>query len=127
MLIRNYYSIDSVVKTETGAEFSVSLNPDCEVYRGHFPSRPICPGVCNINMLTECAEVVAGKCLGIKEIRRCRLSSLVVPDTKVKVVVALTEGAGEGEAVGSVYGLKGEIFEGETSCLTLDCTLAERR
>ncbi len=126
MLIKDYYSIDSVVKTEARAEFSVSLNPDCEVYRGHFPSRPICPGVCNINMLTECAEVVAGKRLEIKEIRRCRLSSLVVPGTKLRVVVALSEATGESGSAGSMYSLKGEIFEGETSCLTLDCNLVER-
>ncbi len=125
MLIRDYYSIDSVVKTEAGAEFSVSLNPDCEVYRGHFPSKPICPGVCNINMLAECAEEVAGKRFGIKEIRRCRLSSLVVPGKKLKVVIALSGLPAEAEAQ-PVYSLKGEIFEGETSCLTLDCSLVER-
>ncbi len=128
MLIKDYYSVNSMVKTEGGAEFSVSLNPDCGVYKGHFPSRPICPGVCNINMLTECAEVVAGKRFGIKEIRRCRLSSLVVPGKKLRVVVILSEGqASESEAEAqSVYSLKGEIFEGETSCMSLDCSLEER-
>ncbi len=125
MLIKDYYSVDSVVKTEAGTEFSVSLNPDCEVYKGHFPSKPICPGVCNINMLTECAEVVAGKRLEIKEIRRCRLSSLVVPDTRLRVVIALSEASTDDESP-KTYGLKGEIFEGETSCLTLDCSLVER-
>ncbi len=127
MLIKDYYSIDSMVKTETGTEFSVSLNPDCGIYEGHFPSRPICPGACNINMLTECAETVAGKRFEIKEIRRCRLSSLVVPGTKLRVVIALSGLPAEAETqTGPAYGLKGEIFEGETSCLTLDCSLVER-
>ncbi|MGN1248330.1 MAG: hypothetical protein ACI4UO_07050 [Paludibacteraceae bacterium] len=54
----NYYHILSSDITSEEGMFRVALNADCEVYQGHFPGEPVCPGVCNIQMIKECAEIV---------------------------------------------------------------------
>ncbi|MGM9809608.1 MAG: hypothetical protein ACI30J_01905 [Paludibacteraceae bacterium] len=54
----NYYHILSSDITSDEGMFRVALNADCEVYQGHFPGEPVCPGVCNIQMIKECAEIV---------------------------------------------------------------------
>ena len=54
----NYYHILSSDITSNGGMFRVALNADCEVYQGHFPGEPISPGVCNIQMIKECAELL---------------------------------------------------------------------
>ncbi|MDY2942781.1 MAG: hypothetical protein SOT07_03685 [Paludibacteraceae bacterium] len=54
----NYYHILSSEITTDAGVFRVALNADCEVYQGHFPGEPISPGVCNIQMIKECAEIV---------------------------------------------------------------------
>lgn len=94
MLIKNYYSIENVSKLEDGTSiFQISLNPECQVYEGHFPDEPISPGVCNIQMIKECAEQVAGKPLLMDNLQQCRLTTLVTPlkHTDVEVVLRLEE------------------------------------
>ena len=53
-MIKDFYKVDSVARHDDGAVYRVSLNPDCEVYKGHFPGNPISPGVCGIQMIREC-------------------------------------------------------------------------
>ncbi len=53
-----YYHILSSEITADAGVFRVALNADCEVYQGHFPGEPVCPGVCNIQMIKECAEML---------------------------------------------------------------------
>ncbi|MCQ2350726.1 MAG: hypothetical protein MJ003_02005 [Paludibacteraceae bacterium] len=68
-------------KQESDGEIvsTVKLNPNCEVYRGHFPNDPVCPGVCNLNMLRECIEHYTNTKLTISDIKQCRYTALITP------------------------------------------------
>ena len=91
----NYYKLISMHSNGMNGVFYIALQPDCEVYRGHFPDNPVCPGVCNIQTIKECAERLTGKRLHIAGIRRCRLTALVTPATcpelEVKINLLPTE------------------------------------
>lgn len=63
------------------ASFHVELLPDCDVYRGHFPGHPVCPGVCNMGMLKECMEEAVGCRLVIDTIKQCRMTAVASPET----------------------------------------------
>ena len=78
-ILPEYYSVLEAHIADGEASFTVKLNPDCRVYRGHFPGEPIAPGVCNIQMLTECASKAVGKSLLLSKIRQCRFTALVTP------------------------------------------------
>lgn len=81
MLLENrYYRI--IDRKEEGQDtvFRVSLLPDCDIYQGHFPGNPVCPGVCNIETVKECVEILTGKRLFIGFIRQCRLTAVASPD-----------------------------------------------
>lgn len=80
-LIDTYYRVWSAHYGAETASFHVELLPDCEVYRGHFPDRPVCPGVCNIGMLKECMEEALGVKLVIDTIKQCRMTALASPDS----------------------------------------------
>ncbi len=143
MLIRDYYTIDSVEAFKGGATFRVTLDPSCGIYAGHFPSRPISPGVCNIRMVTECAELYLGMLLQdsnnaaqkshsplrITEIHRCRFTKLITPADTPHLIIRLnlTETAADDSPADNCqsYKLKAEIVDGETVCLTLDCSLID--
>ncbi|MFS2716174.1 beta-hydroxyacyl-ACP dehydratase [Bacteroides uniformis] len=79
-LENNYYKLISMHSDGTSGVFHLSLRLDCEVYRGHFPGNPVCPGVCNIQMIKECAERLTGQRLHISRIRRCRLTAVANSD-----------------------------------------------
>lgn len=94
-LENKYYELISMHCGGTCGVFHLALRPDCEVYRGHFPGNPVCPGVCNIQTIKECAERLTGCRLHIRSIRRCRLTAVatpaVCPELTVKIDLLPTE------------------------------------
>ena len=59
MLKDKYFKITDCTQQEgQGATYTVSLLSDCKVYDGHFPGEPVCPGVCNIQTVKECAQLL---------------------------------------------------------------------
>lgn len=119
MLIKDYYTIENVSKKDDGTVcFDITLNPACAVYEGHFPGEPVSPGVCNIQMIKECAEQVAQKPLLLNNLQQCRLTVLMTPEAhpQVKALIALEE-------KGDAYKLKATLeAQGET-CLELKAEL----
>ena len=98
MLLKDYYSIISQSADEaTGAQlFRIRLNPEHEIYQGHFPEKAVSPGVCNLQIMKECAERIVGKELTIKTMAQCKMPAMITPDgtpeLTVSVVVSETEG-----------------------------------
>lgn len=101
----NYYKLTDVQAEGTKGTFSISLLAGCDVYRGHFPGNPVCPGVCNIQTIRELASRLAGKELRIAGIRRCRFMSIMTPANcpKLSVNIDLTPTVG-GYAVTATIG-----------------------
>lgn len=114
MLIEGFYDIVARREEDGETVFRVALRPDCKVYEGHFPGTPVAPGVCNIQMIRECAEQVAGRPLLLTKISQCRMTKLITPGEfpELDVHVAL-----DGES------LTASIVSGETVCLTLKATI----
>lgn len=55
-LLENFYSeIASTYTSENSHSFNstIELNPDHEIYKGHFPQIPVAPGVCLIQAIKE--------------------------------------------------------------------------
>jgi len=79
-MVTNYFTLLNKQQKDDGSIlFTVKLNPDCEVYKGHFPGNPVSPGVCNLQMLKECIEAHTEKSLTISDIKQCRYTSIITP------------------------------------------------
>ena len=106
--------------TANDAVFLCELKADCDVYRGHFPAKPVSPGVCNIEMIRECAEMLVGQDLLIDTIKQCRLTAVaspaICPKVDVKVSVALVEGT-------ETYNIVASIADAETSYMEMKAML----
>lgn len=92
MLLENkYYRIEKVEADHLEGVFHLRLLPDCDVYRGHFPGSPACPGVCHIETIKECAMYLVGKRLSFTVIRQCRFPAMATPADcpEVEVTVSL--------------------------------------
>lgn len=91
MLLDNQFY--KVLKEESDGQqgtYTVAILPDCNVYDGHFPGNPVCPGVCNIETIKECAIRLTGKELRIKTIKQCRLTAIASPAVCPEVTIAIT-------------------------------------
>lgn len=91
MLIKDYYTIEGTSTQEEGGAhiFHIRLNPECTVYQGHFPGEPVSPGVCNIQMIKELAELVIGRPLFMSNLNLCRLTTLVTPQAHPTMMATL--------------------------------------
>lgn len=98
MLVPDLYRINSTRQEAEKYIFSVSILPECPVYRGHFPGEPITPGVCTLQMVRECAQSVLGRSMFLGEIKVCRYIKLVTPEVLPEGVVTLSLTPGEGDA-----------------------------
>jgi len=57
MTLNNYlYKVLNVKETPEKASYSISLNQECPIYKAHFPTMPITPGACILQMVEELLE-----------------------------------------------------------------------
>jgi len=89
-LNNDYYKIDGCTKDGDETLFDVTLLPGYCVYEGHFPGNPVSPGVCNIQMIKECAEQLAGKRFFLGYISRCKLLAVITPQTTPHLCVRMS-------------------------------------
>ena len=90
MFLENkFYKIIKEEKDGMSGKYTVAILPDCNVYDGHFPGDPVCPGVCNIETIKECAMMLVGSPLRIKAIKQCRLTAIATPTVCPEVTVTL--------------------------------------
>ena len=91
MLLKDkFYKVLKEEKDGMTAQYTIVILPDCNVYDGHFPGDPVCPGVCNIETIKECAMMLLGKELRIKTIKQCRLTAIATPTVCPEVTIDLT-------------------------------------
>lgn len=56
MLEGNFFKIKKVDESEGLIKAILEINPDHEIFKGHFPGQPVVPGVCMIEMIKELFE-----------------------------------------------------------------------
>ncbi|MGN1263429.1 MAG: beta-hydroxyacyl-ACP dehydratase [Prevotella sp.] len=91
MILENrYFRITDATGDDRRAVFQIELLPDCDVYRGHFPGYPVCPGACTIRMVTDCAGKMVARPLHITSISRCRLTAVATPIATPLLTLVIT-------------------------------------
>lgn len=84
------YSIISKEITDDGGAFHIRLNPECIIYKAHFPEQPITPGVCITQIAVELVEVIVGHSLQMTEIKNVKFLSILTPTTQTEVTYTIT-------------------------------------
>ena len=79
------YSIISKEITDDSGVFHLRLNPECIIYKAHFPKQPITPGVCITQIAVELAEIIVGHSLQMIGIKNVKFLSIMTPDTQTEV------------------------------------------
>lgn len=78
-----FFELVSITEDDGQHLASVKLNPDHEVYNGHFPDQPVAPGVMLMNMCREVAEKARGEEVRIRSARSIKFVKVVDP-TKIQ-------------------------------------------
>jgi 3-hydroxymyristoyl/3-hydroxydecanoyl-(acyl carrier protein) dehydratase len=95
--------------------FEFRFGADDSVFAGHFPNRPLLPGVFQLEMARVAAESVLDCPLAVREISKAKFQRPILPDETVRLELKLSETSGAIQARAS-FSVKGQAA-GETILL----------
>lgn len=95
MLIKDFYKVKKFQIGEDTVSALIELNPNHEVYKGHFPGQPVVPGVIQLQIIKELLEKGLEKKLLLGKILSAKYYSMIspveTPEFDVSVQFKLTE------------------------------------
>lgn len=102
MKLENLYKIEELPSAGGSSRmFETIINPQSEIFKGHFPGAPVLPGVCTLYMLKDCLSLVLNCEVTISEISQCKFTGMVDPVTEQRMEFQ-TEIKEESEKTGKV-------------------------
>ena len=97
MQLRN--NLYTVAGSDGAGRFDLALNPECFIYKAHFPGEPITPGVCIVATAVELLEdFLGGRSLEIARVKNVKFLSVVSPKQSLDVtfqIKKIEEAGGE--------------------------------
>ncbi|CAM4127766.1 MULTISPECIES: hydroxymyristoyl-ACP dehydratase [Gillisia] len=117
MLLKDFYSV--VSSTELAGEFitEVKINKDHDLYRGHFPDRPVTPGVILMQLFKEEAERRSNKKLQLATAANVKFMAVVDPNICEKLILQSSIVSENG-----ILKLKGIAKQNDTISLKISAT-----
>ena len=98
MILQNQLYTISDHKTEDGKDiFTVALNPECFIYKAHFPGNPITPGVCIVQTCAELLGEITGKKMEIIAAKDIKFLNVLSPLTTATVDFVFSAVASDGD------------------------------
>jgi 3-hydroxymyristoyl/3-hydroxydecanoyl-(acyl carrier protein) dehydratase len=103
-------------KNAQGADvFEFRFSADDPVFAGHFPNRPLLPGIFQLEMTRVAAEIILNCPLAVREISKAKFQRPILPDETVRVELKLSE-TGDTIQARASFSVKGQSA-GETILL----------
>lgn len=112
MLLKDFYSVVNTTKKDGQFLTEIRIRKDHELYKGHFPDRPVTPGVILMQMFKEELERQTGRNLQFSKASNVKFMAVVDPNVD-DILVLESEIEEDGEA----FNLKGVARN--NSCLAL--------
>jgi 3-hydroxyacyl-[acyl-carrier-protein] dehydratase len=78
-------------QSDGGVGFEFRFPANDPVFAGHFPGRPILPGVFQLEMARVAAELALGFRLAVREISKAKFQRPILPEELVRVDLKLSE------------------------------------
>lgn len=90
IFLNNLYNIvSSTEESSAAARFKISLIPESEVFRAHFPGEPIMPGACILQVALELYNRWKQCEAEISKVTNLKFLSVISPDKVTKLNVSI--------------------------------------
>ena len=74
---------------ENKVVFEVLLNSTHNIYQGHFPTRPIMPGVCTMQLVRELLQTHLREKLKLSKSKNVKFSGMIDPNITPKIMIEI--------------------------------------
>lgn len=88
MLLNTFFKITDIQQDDKYI-IRIELNPEHEVYKGHFPGNPIAPGVCLTQMVKETVEYITKKNLTMVTGDNLKFTAILNPEVNPNITMTL--------------------------------------
>ena len=85
MALHDFYELIKYEVIDEGCKAMVHLNPNHEIYTGHFPGRPVVPGVCLLHILKELCSKRVGSKLEISTAASIKYLQVIDPNDSAEI------------------------------------------
>lgn len=79
MILDNFYEVTNTSLSGDNAVTTLKVNKDHEIYKGHFPGRPVTPGVVLMQLFKEEAERIFDKKLQLVRAENIKFTAVFDP------------------------------------------------
>lgn len=108
-MLEGLYTLIAESGDTTHLEAGIRLDAGHPVFAGHFPGRPVLPGVCQFELVRHLVQKRAGRPLNARSVRELKFLSPVIPpqDSLLRVELVLTKGGDDSLDVRGVISADG--------------------
>lgn len=99
MLLGNFFTIDTLEKSDAEIKCTVIINAGHRIFEGHFPGQPVVPGVCMMQMVKEVTEYVAEKKLNMDSAGDMKFLAIIDPRENNIIQVTLNYSLGDDDSI----------------------------
>ena len=81
------YTVTGLQVTDTTIRAELSIDPQHRIFEGHFPGRPVVPGVCMLEMIKEIAQGSLRKKLFLTKATQVKYLKVLVPEQNARIAL----------------------------------------
>jgi len=89
MLAGSFFTIENLVVDGNKVSARFRLEPSHIIFGGHFPARPVMPGVCMVQMIKEVLELVLDRKTQLKSARNIKFLNVLDPNVYPEVLTEM--------------------------------------
>ena len=90
MLLQDFYKIIDITSDELEVNATIKLNPNHEVYKGHFPKQPVVPGVIQLQIIKEILENHLDKKLFMGNVSQVKYLIPITPEKNTELNISVS-------------------------------------
>ncbi len=85
----DFYTVISSIKEEKTATFQLRLNAKHAIFEGHFPGKPVTPGVVQLEIIKDLLSETLATKVELKQLTACKYTSILDPETHPEITLTL--------------------------------------
>jgi len=95
-LLNDFFFILQQEPSPDSVKAKITINENHKIFVGHFPGKPIVPGVCMVQIILEIMEAVVGKPVRLSEMDTIKFLTVMSPREREEIDVMINYKAAEG-------------------------------
>jgi 3-hydroxyacyl-[acyl-carrier-protein] dehydratase len=90
MLLHDLFIVDGWQPSAGALRAQLRLRVSHRIFAGHFPGRPVLPGVCLVQLVQELAAPAAGSAVRLVRAGPIKFITMIDPDRDAAIIMTLT-------------------------------------